>query len=66
MDPHRAFKGRKKIVDEDGKAGDVVHVKMSHNYIAYFLALFTSNSKGNAACVDCDTLVDEKTCQALF
>jgi hypothetical protein len=44
----------------------VVHVRVGHNYVAYLLTLLGRKRQRNAATINSNTLVDEKTCQTLI
>src|SRR5687768_9953300 len=66
MDAYRACKCFKKIVDENWQTGNVVHVRVSDNYVAHFCSLLGGQCQSYTAGVNSNTLVDEKTCQTLF
>jgi hypothetical protein len=44
----------------------MVHVGMRDDYVAHFRTVFTSGSKRDAAGVNGNTPIDEKTSQTLF
>ena len=60
------FSGFQKIVDKNRQTGDVIHMRVGHDDVAHFLALFSSQRQRDAAGVNGNTLVYEKACQTLF
>src|SRR6185369_1310633 len=66
VDAHRLLQTRIKIVDEDWKTRDVVHVRMRHDDVSDGIALLAVQSNRDTAGVNRHAVVDDKTCQALL
>ena len=66
VNAYRLFQTRIKIVDEDRKTRDVVHVRMRHDDVSDCVALLVVQSNRDTAGVNRHAVVDDKTCQALL
>src|SRR5437762_3268866 len=66
MNSHRLFEAAKKVVDKNGKTGDVVHVWMSNNDIAYLLTLRISESNGHAAGIEGYAVINQVARETLI
>jgi hypothetical protein len=54
------------VINEDREARDVVHVRMRDDYVANCAPLFGIQSDGDTAGINCHTVIDQKTSQALL
>ena len=66
MNANWFFQAGVEIIDEDRQRGDMVHVGMSDDYIAYLLSLFVRKSDSDASCINRDAIIDHETGEVLL